>query len=290
MSQWFLAAACPRSTAQKIDLRRWATDTGQAEFLCQTIRVLQPQLKSQRTLHDLRVRHWKLADREVLKLHLHRQLLCRQNIAGFAKDHRQLACDQSMLRIFSRPRLQKTTLRTAARASTVDEVLFHMTDFGDVKVRWDEAAIRQDKQQGLVSMGIQMREKFGDVHEVRVGLNSIAAVRATGIRVGSQFIQAAQKGAEAGTGEAVIDIQATLFTGQHSSTAHQRQMLGDRGHVSPDKRLEITHAFLTFHQSLGDEHSRGVRQGFDHRDTTRNRFGRNRRCRGLGHLFGDIAK
>lgn len=79
---------------------------------------------------------------------------------------------------------------------------------------------------------------------MRVGEGFLSGVQ------GHVFLQARQDIPETGTCQGIINILASLLTGQHMVILQNIQMAGDGGHVAAGILVQLANATFTFHQHL----------------------------------------
>ena len=71
---------------------------------------------------------------------------------------------QPVLCVIGDPCLEEACLDAAASASAVDEILFHVADFGDVKVAGNKASVWKNEEDGFIGMRRELVAELGDVH------------------------------------------------------------------------------------------------------------------------------
>ena len=98
---------------------------------------------------DLLCRGREIAQREgdgaaVLVFDHEREIVVAQNGRAEFEDLQQLAGVQAVINVGRDQQLQLAVEVGARRASAIDEVLLHATDFGDVKVSGHDVIVRKD--------------------------------------------------------------------------------------------------------------------------------------------------
>jgi hypothetical protein len=112
--------------------------------------------EDERVVDDLRALDRELRHDAVFVFDLDRQFVMRQHIARMIEDCGQFTGVESMIEIVMHPGLQQASLQGAPSATAVDEALQNVPYLRDVKVGGDQAAVWQQKAQGLVCMGTEL--------------------------------------------------------------------------------------------------------------------------------------
>ena len=107
---------------------------------------------------------WKLRDGAILVFDFDRQIVGLQKWLGTREHFGQATGEKAMIHVVSNPCLQEADGSAVNNTSTVDERFIETTDFGNVSVRGNDIAIRQDEAEFGVWMRGEVRFEFADFH------------------------------------------------------------------------------------------------------------------------------
>lgn len=108
-----------------------------------------------------------LSNRARLIFHLNLQVLRGHDLGGKIQDIRQLLGGEPMIRIILRhPSLQKAGLKPPNGAATINKVLRHVPDLGDVEIGRNRVSIRQDESDVLGRMLTEVCLEGPKVHAI----------------------------------------------------------------------------------------------------------------------------
>jgi len=115
---------------------------------------------------------------------------------------------------------------------------------------------------GKDRVDVRTADPGGAAHGRVIDLNglhkkSAGAPKPAVVGVGDE-VDAEEELREAGAGDLVKDLQATLLADKESGFFHDCQVLGESRHVATCHFREIVHAMLTLHQGFHDQEARGM--------------------------------
>jgi hypothetical protein len=111
-------------------------------------------------LERVRRRDGILRNDAAIPFHFHLEVVTRQDRAAKIKNVGEAPGLQAVLEIFSDVSLQHAGLPIAESAAAIDKLLCDVADLGDMNMRRDLLAARQDKTRGDVGMRAKKRFDF----------------------------------------------------------------------------------------------------------------------------------
>lgn len=141
------------------------SDAGLADRLRQAICVLCAEGKSEHAFRKGSIFDRKLSDRAVFVFHFDRQIVGLQNRLRGRKDFCQAARQEAVIYIIGDPRLKRANGSAVNDASAINERFVEAANFGDVGVRGDDVAIRQNEAQFGIWVSFDVSFEFSDIHE-----------------------------------------------------------------------------------------------------------------------------
>jgi hypothetical protein len=123
-----------------------------AEFFGQTVRVLGGEMQDDRCFGDLSALDGILGDDAVFIFDLDRDLWIGQEKGGLAQDAGEFATGDPVIFITADPGLKLAAFCLMKLSTAVDEGLFHMPDFRDVKGDGHGAAAGQSELKSFVGV------------------------------------------------------------------------------------------------------------------------------------------
>lgn len=96
--------------------------------------------------------------------HVHFKVFGFEKRCGFFKDSQQLACGQPMVGIIRKPCLKAAICFRAKCPAAINEALVYLGNFGDMSMRRNFAARRQNKPNVFFTALSQQFFEFGQIH------------------------------------------------------------------------------------------------------------------------------
>ena len=126
--------------------------------------MLEPQIEHQRVFMHATGHHRELRNEAIFVFDLQRKLGQVQRLDGPSEDTCQLAGSQPVMRVVRHPSLQTAEGSLAQGGAAIEEPAVHPANLGDVGMRRNHAAIREDENNAGSRMLVEESVEFSNVH------------------------------------------------------------------------------------------------------------------------------